>query len=221
MKKEMNINIDALLRDTFLTVVELRQGTSVRHGMDLYRHCLQQVELVHERLADAGFSQENVEHITYAQCALLDETVLSRGEMDDGQAIWMKNPLQSHFFNTLQAGELLYERMKQVLQEPAPVQAVLTCFHRVLLLGFRGRYQEPVSVERDQLISTLNGRVTPFDVLPETAVLNVPLSSRQHHLLHSPFFWLVVLMLMLAGVWVGLHHWLSVLVDELLPQSLR
>lgn len=46
MKKETDINIDALLRDTFLTVVELRQGTTVRHGMELYRHCQRQVELV-------------------------------------------------------------------------------------------------------------------------------------------------------------------------------
>lgn len=91
MKKETDINIDALLRDTFLTVVELRQGTTVRHGMELYRHCQRQVELVRERLKDAGFSRESVEHITYAQCALLDETVLSRGGMDDGQAIWMKD----------------------------------------------------------------------------------------------------------------------------------
>lgn len=30
MKKETDINIDALLRDTFLTVVELRQGTPER-----------------------------------------------------------------------------------------------------------------------------------------------------------------------------------------------
>ncbi|MCN8959225.1 DotU family type IV/VI secretion system protein [Escherichia coli] len=201
MKKETDINIDALLRDTFLTVVELRQGTTVRHGMELYRHCQRQVELVRERLKDAGFSRENVEHITYAQCALLDETVLSRSGMDDGQTIWMKDPLQSHFFNTL--------------------QAVLTCFHRVLLLGFRGRYQDPAAPERDQLISTLNGQVAPFGVLPETAVLNVPLSTRQHPLLHSPFFWLVTLALLLAGVWWGLHHWLNVLVDELLPQSLR
>lgn len=70
---------------------------------------------------------------------------------------------------------------------------MLTCFHRVLLLGFRGRYQDPAAPERDQLISTLNGQVAPFGVLPETAVLNVPLSPRQHPLLHSPFFWLVTL----------------------------
>lgn len=79
---------------------------------------------------------------------------------------------------------------------------MLTCFHRVLLLGFRGRYQDPAAPERDQLISTLNGQVAPFGVLPETAVLNVPLSPS------APFaafavFWLVTLTLVLAGVWWG------------------
>ncbi|EJX0633946.1 type VI secretion system protein TssL, short form [Salmonella enterica] len=216
-----DIDIDTLLRDTFLTVVELRQGTSARHGQELYRHCQRQVERVRERLLDAGYSQQDTEHITYAQCALLDETVLSRDGMDDGQAVWLKNPLQSLFFNTLQAGELLYERMKQVLQEPAPTQAVLTCFHRVLLLGFRGRYQSPESVEREQLISTLSERVKPFSVLPEMPLLNVPLSGSRHSLWHSPFFWLLALVFILAGVWWGLHNWLNVLVNELLPSGLR
>ncbi|EAN4681802.1 DotU family type IV/VI secretion system protein [Salmonella enterica] len=221
MKKYMEIDIDTLLRDTFLTVVELRQGTSARDGRELYRHCQRQVEWVRERLTEAGFSQQDTEHITYAQCALLDETVLSREGMDDGQVVWLKNPLQSHFFNTLQAGELLYERMKQVLQEPAPTLAVLTCFHRVLLLGFRGRYQEPASDEREHLISTLNGRVKPFSMLPEMAVLNVPLSGRQYHLWQSPFFWLLTMLIVLTGVWWGLHSWLNVLVDELLPLGMR
>ncbi|MBL1759284.1 DotU family type IV/VI secretion system protein, partial [Klebsiella pneumoniae] len=111
---------------------------------------------------------------TYAQCALLDETVLSRDVMDDGQMVWLKNPLQSHFFNTLQAGELLYERMKRFLQEPAPTPAVLTCFHRVLLLGFRGRYQDPESDERQHLIAMFSKRVEPFRVQEDSAVLNVP-----------------------------------------------
>lgn len=221
MKKDTEIDIDTLLRDTFLTVVELRQGTSARHGHELYRHCQQQVERVRERLIKAGFSQQDTEHITYAQCALLDETVLGREGMDDGQMVWLKNPLQSHFFNTLQAGELLYERIRQVLQSPAPAQVVLTCFHRVLLLGFRGRYQGPGSDERDHLISVLSARVTPFSILPDTAVLNVPVSGRQHYLWQSPFFWLLLMMLVLAGVWWGLHSWLNVLVDELLPAGMH
>ena len=45
---------------------------------------------------------------------------------------------------------------------------MLTCFHRVLLLGFRGRYQDPAAPERDQLIRRSTGQVAPFGVLPET-----------------------------------------------------
>jgi type VI secretion system protein ImpK len=66
----------------------------------------------------------------------------------------------------------LYERIRQVLHEPAPVPAVLTCFHRVLLLGFRGRYQDPVSADREKLVAMLSERVAPFRVSPETALLN-------------------------------------------------
>ncbi len=52
-------------------------------------------------------------------------------------------------------------------------------------------------------------------------ILVAVLSPRRHPLLHSPCFWLVTLTRLLAGVWWGRHHWLTVLVDELLPQSLR
>jgi type VI secretion system protein ImpK len=97
---------------------------------------------------------------------------LSREDPDDGQKVWLETPLQAHFFNTLQAGELLYERIRQVLHEPAPVPAVLTCFHRVLLLGFRGRYQDPLSADREKLVAMLSERVAPFRVSPETALLN-------------------------------------------------
>ncbi|MBK4329508.1 DotU family type IV/VI secretion system protein, partial [Enterobacter hormaechei] len=44
-----------------------------------------------------------------------------------------------------------------------------------------------------------------------------PLTRRQHYLWQSPFCWLLLLMLVLVGVWWGLHSWLNVLVDELLP----
>lgn len=106
MKNDTEINIDVLLRDTWLTVVELRQGTPVRRGLALYHHCQQQVEQVRQTLLNAGFSQQDTEHITYAQCALLDETVLSREDPDDGQKVWLETPLQAHFFNTLQQREL-------------------------------------------------------------------------------------------------------------------
>lgn len=221
MKNDTEINIDVLLRDTWLTVVELRQGTPARRGVALYHHCQQQVEWVRQTLLNAGFSQQDAEHITYAQCALLDETVLSRETPDDGQKVWLETPLQAHFFNTLQAGELLYERIRQVLHEPAPVPAVLTCFHRVLLLGFRGRYQDPVSTDREKLIAMLSERVTPFRVSPETALLNAARPTRKSRVWYSPLFWLSTAVIVLVGVWWGLDSWLDMLVDELLPPRQR
>lgn len=221
MKNDTEINIDVLLRDTWLTVVELRQGTHARRGVALYHHCQQQVEWVRQTLLNAGFSQQDAEHITYAQCALLDETVLSRETPDDGQKVWLETPFQAHFFNTLQAGELLYERIRQVLHEPAPVPAVLTCFHRVLLLGFRGRYQDPVSTDREKLIAMLSERVIPFRVSPESALLNAARPTRKSRVWYSPLFWLSSAVIVLVGVWWGLDSWLDMLVDELLPPRQR
>ena len=99
--------------------------------------------------------------------------------------VWLK-PSPVAFFNTLQAGELLYERMKRFYRA-SPTPAVLTCFHRVLLLGFRGRYQDPESDERQHLIAMFSKRVEPFRVQEDSAVLNVPLTGRQHYLWQSPF----------------------------------
>ncbi|MBM5552822.1 DotU family type IV/VI secretion system protein, partial [Klebsiella quasipneumoniae] len=75
----------------------------------------------------------------------------------------------------------------------------------------------PESDERQHLIAMFSKRVEPFRVQEDSAVLNVPLTRRQHYLWQSPFCWLLLLMLVLVGVWWGLHSWLNVLVDELLP----
>lgn len=64
----------------------------------------------------------------YAYCALLDESVLNRASQDDGYRKWRKDPLQARFFSTLNAGEELWERIRQLLREPTADAAVLTCF---------------------------------------------------------------------------------------------
>ena len=98
---------------------------------------------------------------------------------------------------------------------------MLTCFHRVLLLGFRGRYQDPVSTDREKLIAMLSERVTPFRVSPETALLNAARPTRKSRVWYSPLFWLSTAVIVLVGVWWGLDSWLDMLVDELLPPRQR
>jgi type VI secretion system protein ImpK len=80
-------DIDALLQDSYLLVVELREGASARNGRDLWKHCSSQIEHVRQRLEDAGMSEKSINHISYAHCALLDETVL-RFASEDARADW-------------------------------------------------------------------------------------------------------------------------------------
>jgi type VI secretion system protein ImpK len=53
---------------------------------------------------------------------------------DDACVWWYDIPLQGHF-GTMDAGDTLCDRMRDVLREPAPDHAVVTCFQRVMMLG--------------------------------------------------------------------------------------
>ena len=92
-----DIDIDQLMTETWLTVTMLKKGAITLNGSALYNACVKQVESVREALERAGYDDASVEHISYAQCALLDETVMSRkpeksegGEepkVDEGQMV--------------------------------------------------------------------------------------------------------------------------------------
>jgi type VI secretion system protein ImpK len=73
-----DIDIDQLMTETWLTVTMLKKGAVTLNGSALYNKCVKQVESVREALERAGYDDASVEHISYAQCALLDETVMSR-----------------------------------------------------------------------------------------------------------------------------------------------
>lgn len=141
MRKETDI--DALMAETWLTVTLLKQGATTPDGNVLYDTCCKHVESVREALDRAGYDEASIDHISYAQCALLDEVVMSRklhdgADADAGQVAWRKAPLQARYFGSLHAGEALWDRIAEVLRQPAPNMAVLTCYHRVLALGFQG-----------------------------------------------------------------------------------
>lgn len=92
-------DIDALLQDTWLQVISLRQGMtcSEGEGQVFWQRCVADIERVHQALKDAGHSEQSCQYIRYAQCALLDETVKGRGVQDDVYFVWCHSPLQAHF----------------------------------------------------------------------------------------------------------------------------
>ncbi|WP_387691802.1 type VI secretion system protein TssL, short form [Photorhabdus sp. RM71S] len=208
-------DIDGLLQNCYLLVTALCQGVAVEQGDTVWRHCIDEIERVQQGLRDADLSESAIAHISYALCALLDETILKRKrEPDEGYTAWRATSLQLHFFDTAEAGNQLYARIRTVLHEPAPDKVVLTCFHRVLLLGFEGDGREETPQVREQLITRLSEQVAPLGAAPLPLLGPVPQSGGLRHAMSRR---LVVTVLLLAGVWWGLSQYLA----TLLPGPIR
>jgi type VI secretion system protein ImpK len=215
-KKHDAVDIDALLQDSYLLVVELRLGASAQNSDEVKALCVQQVERLRQSLAEAGLTQRSIDHISHAQCALLDETMLNR-TLDKAHANWASEPLQTKFFNRHQAGEFLYEDMREVLREPAADTLVLTAFQRVLTLGFKGRYADINDPEREQLLTALNERVAPLKLhRRSTATVSGSRGMTLFPGLRSPLINALAAGLLLVALWYGLDQWLGGLAATLL-----
>nr|MDQ6120722.1 type VI secretion system protein TssL, short form [Klebsiella pneumoniae subsp. pneumoniae] len=170
----MNTSESDLINKTFypgwLMVSQLRCGQPVTDGEALYRQACRWVTEAREALT-AGESVKPALSRCSMPTALLDESVLNRASQDDGYRRWRKDPLQARFFSTLNAGEELWERIRQLLREPTADAAVLTCFFRTLQLGFVGQYRAEDDERREDVAQALGARVPPFSLTQEAPVV--------------------------------------------------
>lgn len=205
--------IDEIFYPCWLMVSQLRNGQEITDGEALYRQACGWMDNAREALTRAGFSKASCEHMLYTQCALLDESVMNRQKQDSGYSKWLKDPLQARYFNTLNAGEELWERIRTVLQEPAPDTAVLTCFYRALTLGFVGRYREQGDERREDVVRKLSQLVPAFAQAQATPV--VSRSSRLRSGRKTYWFSWVLGVAILVALWFGLSTTLANMVSHL------
>ncbi|MGR7121440.1 type VI secretion system protein TssL, short form [Klebsiella aerogenes] len=219
-----SIDIDALLQDTWLQVISLRHGPQFQDGEGrvLWERCIADVECVQRELKAAGLDEVSCQHILTAQCALLDEAVKSRGVDDDACVQWYNIPLLGNFLGTMDAGDTLCDRMWEVLREPAPDNAVLTCFQRVMMLGFLGRFCSLDDPERQKLVNALSEQVAPFSYPQTHPVLAQSRTGRgMGGWLASWPVRIGLSVLVLAAFWWGLSHWLDQMLVTLLPGAVK
>jgi type VI secretion system protein ImpK len=224
MRQKESCDIDALLQDTWLQVISLRHGPTFKDGEGrvLWERCVANVERVQQSLRAAGVDEASCKNILYAQCSLLDEAVKGRNVEDDACVQWYGVPLQGHFLGTLDAGDELCNRMREVLREPAPESLVLTCFHRVMMLGFLGGYASLNDPAREKLVKALAERVPPFSFPQNHPVLADAKTGRGVGGLFAS--WPVRIgcsVLLLAALWWGLNHWLDQMLVTLLPGAMK
>ncbi|WP_208950356.1 type VI secretion system protein TssL, short form [Rahnella sp. ChDrAdgB13] len=215
MNKSSLSQIERIFYPGWLLTSQLRGGQEVHEGEKLYRRACRLVQDARTALTEAGYSDINRDHMVYALCALLDESVLNRGTPDDGYLAWRRDPLQAHFFSTLNAGEELWERIRHLLKETAPDTAVLTCLYRTLQLGFVGQYRAQDDERREDVVRALGERVPPF-TLTQDAPIVVRASRLRSGRRGYWLFW-VVGAVVLAALW----FFLSSSLTELVSQTVR
>lgn len=207
--------IEQIFYPGWLMASQLRGGQEVRDGEGLYRRACRLVQEARKSLSDAGYSDNSQEHMVYALCALLDESVLNRGTSDDGYLAWRRDPLQAHFFGTLNAGEVLWERIRNLLKESAPDMAVLTCMYRTLQLGFVGQYRAQNDERREDVVRALGERVPAFTLAQDAPIVARVSSLRSGRRLYW-LSWIIG-----AAVLAALWYFFSSSLTELVSQTVR
>ncbi len=208
-------SIDGLLQDTWLFVLRLKNGGVLPDDHELHQQGVALVESTQKALEEKGFNSESCAQVTWVQCALLDESVLNRPNNPTPNSSWLSDPLQVHFFHSMDAGDQLYERVRQLLRQPAPDIAVLTCYHRALTFGFMGKYiKDPNNPERLALLTELSNML-PHD----TTHLSAPIIASQNVSLRHPWLrsvWFIGALGLLAvvGLSLGLHAYLQSLLNH-------
>lgn len=219
-----SIDIDALLQDTWLQVISLRHGPKFQdgEGRTLWERCIADVERTQRELKAIELDETSCQHILTAQCALLDEAVKGRGVEDDACVQWYDIPLQGHFLGTMDAGDTLCDRMRDVLREPAPDHAVVTCFQRVMVLGFLGSFRSLNDPARQKLVNALDEHVTPFSYPQTHPVLAESRAWRgMGGWLASWPVRIGLSVVVVAALWWGLSHWLDQTLLTLLPGAVK
>jgi len=219
-----SVDIDMLLQDTLLQVISLRNGPEFQDGEGrmLWDRCIADVERVQRELKASELDEASCHHILTAQCALIDEVVKGRGVEDDACVQWYDIPLQGYFLGTMDAGDTLCDRMRDVLRAPGPDHAVVPCFQRVMMVGFLGSFRSLNDPERQKLINILSEHVTPYSYPQTHPVLAESLAGRgMGGWLASWPIRIGLSVVVSAALWWALDHWLDQTLLTLLPGAVK
>ena len=212
-----NNTIDMIFADTWLMVCQLRQGAEISDGSTFYRRVCEHIDSTRQQLIEKNYSTQSIESMLYAQCALIDESVMNRSTRDDGYLQWIQSPLQAKYFNTLEAGDKLWDKLRDLLNDPSANTDVLICFHRVITLGFVGKYRQTNAPKREEIVKLLNSQLPSYALSSE-----LPLTIKPKHRInrrHLYWFGWIGGFLLLAALWWGFSASLEHLLQQWVIQG--
>jgi type VI secretion system protein ImpK len=132
--------INGVTGECFNAIAQLRQldEPALPAPEALHRRMRGFVDAMMQRAAQAGFSREDVNDISYAVVALVDEVALSKS--DAVRQLWDGQQLQLLYFQENVAGEGFFTRLEAIRKDPRRHE-VLRVYALALMFGFQGRYR--------------------------------------------------------------------------------
>jgi type VI secretion system protein ImpK len=159
--------------EIFTAVAQIRRADERSYPMPEVLHGRMRsfVDAAMRKAADLGFPQQDVYDIGYVLVGLVDEVVVAKGgELRD---FWLPRLLQLQYFNENVAGEGVFDRLQNLLGDPARID-VLKIYYLVLLYGFQGKYrvrggEMELSDVTDRVAETLRraGQMREVELSPE------------------------------------------------------
>jgi len=83
--------------------------------------------------------KNSASHILFALVAYFDEEI-QRHLLEKGQGNWV--PLQKDFYGAYNAGNLYYETIDKIIEDPQVPEIVFKVFYFILKKGFFGKYRD-------------------------------------------------------------------------------
>jgi len=96
-------------------------------------------------------SAEDIDDSKFALAAFIDETVASSPWKQKG--VWLSRTLQDELFDTTNAGEEFFDKLKELQSNPSERTSLLEVYYLCLVLGFEGKYKILGKEQRHSLIT--------------------------------------------------------------------
>ncbi len=132
--------LNDVVKDCLDAVVQLRAAdpAALPPPAQLHARLKGFVEQLLRKAADVGYPNQDAQDIAYPVVALIDEVALTKGEAV--RQHWQHAPLQMHFFQESVAGEVFFDRLKE-LRSDQQRHEILSAYYLCLCLGFEGKYR--------------------------------------------------------------------------------
>lgn len=166
-------NADMIFADTWLMACQLQEGVPVSDSEIFYRRACRLIDDTCVRLIEQDYSVAAVDLMQYAQCILIDESVINRPRQDTDHLSSRYRSLRVRYFGAQDAeAKLRYLLLEGANDETLSRRDVLLCYYRMFILsGMTGNCRNLYTAVLDQTGGQYD------DWLPGLSVLVLPTAA--------------------------------------------